>query len=1248
VSFLQKHAYLFAAILTLCIALLVFVFGEKGVLPATHEKYLLSVQTKTKEAVRLSNLDLALVKTVLGKGQTNDLAKLHSLRTNFPFYVYQNGNLIFWSDHHLVPDYNKIAGNYYVRTIDWEHGQFVANHRAVLAESLGQSYEVFSIIPLFRSYESNNNSIKSSYNPHIFSVNPGLLTAQQSINPPENIKTEEGTFAFSVKAPDSTRIRNQQIPDYIILLVLLSLLFLAFYVLRWVSIFTNKRQYETAFLLLTVFFVGIRFVMLYYSIPFTFYELDLFNPKFYAASALAPSLGDLILNLLCILILLLYSVNYFYRSRFLIHLKGIPTALKLLLAGILIFGSYWVLFWVYIEINNLYEKSQYFLDLTLRLYDTHLGLKIAALGVYFLLTANYFLVTHHVVSLCNRFCPKPLYCIALWLLSTLACGFIWYQLDLHNLIILLIHGVFFLVVYSFNLPRFLYNFRYQTSIYFFTGAVCVALLVTFASNTQEIKQDLEYKQQFGKSQLAENDVLGEFLLDKANKQIATDTVVHRLLQTAELPREQIQEYIKKEYLKSHFDKYDIDVSVFDARGQTKDLLNVGETLAQKKLRIETASMPTEYANLFYVEKDDAYVQKKYISLVDLNPASGQLLGHVVIELTQFENANKSALFSDALTDSRLNSAISPTDYSYAIYQNNRLVNFAGTYNYEKKMPVSILEINDLYQKGITLNDYKHVGIEGKSNRKIIVSSESTPSRTYSKFSYLFLVLVIIIIVIVLGYALQYAFSKKQLNFATKIQIFLNFAFLLPLLLVVGITLTIIQNTLAESQEKTYLSQTDNIGANVFSYYKRYLDNQDSPAIFTQELVRIANESGRDISVFDTAGSLKFTSKELFYARGFQSKLLNTNALSRIVNEKDKHLLISENIGDLTYKSAYFGLKSNEGRLLGIVGVPFYDAFPTFEKDVLNVIGSILNTFTTIFLILLVVSYFASNILTVPLRLITQKIKKTNLEIENEPLEWKSDDEIGLLIGEYNRMLVKLEESKQALSMSEKQSAWREMAKQVAHEIKNPLTPMKLSLQMLQRKLGVDSASVDINLVRRSVVTMIDQIDNLSDIVTSFSDFARMPVPKMELFDMAEVMKKAVDLYAQDRNIILRPQIMLDTAWVRGDRQLISRTITNLIINAIQSVPATRKPEITLSLTPNQGSVTITCKDNGSGIPDAIKQKVFMMNFSTKSGGSGVGLAIAKRGIEHADGSIWFETVLGEGTTFFITLPLAEEQIQTVS
>jgi len=216
-----------------------------------------------------------------------------------------------------------------------------------------------------------------------------------------------------------------------------------------------------------------------------------------------------------------------------------------------------------------------------------------------------------------------------------------------------------------------------------------------------------------------------------------------------------------------------------------------------------------------------------------------------------------------------------------------------------------------------------------------------------------------------------------------------------------------------------------------------------------------------------------------------------------------------------------------------------------------------------------------------------------------------------------------------------------MAKQVAHEIKNPLTPMKLTIQQLQRTMLRDLPP---NLpqnerIKRTFESLIDQIDNISDIATSFSDFAKMPLPKNELFEISSVLNKAADLYADDTKIILHRDIQNRRVNVIGDRQLIGRIITNLIINGIQSVPTGRRPEIFLRLRIDEGNVYIEVQDNGNGIPEAIRPKVFLPNFSTKQDGSGLGLAIAKRGVEHAGGSIWFETEEGTGTTFFLSLPL---------
>ncbi len=311
-----------------------------------------------------------------------------------------------------------------------------------------------------------------------------------------------------------------------------------------------------------------------------------------------------------------------------------------------------------------------------------------------------------------------------------------------------------------------------------------------------------------------------------------------------------------------------------------------------------------------------------------------------------------------------------------------------------------------------------------------------------------------------------------------------------------------------------------------------------------------------------------------------------------------------------------------------------------DQQVKEVVATILIIFLFMFLLLLVLSYFASSNLTAPLKLIAQKLKKTNLDKLDESIEWGSNDEIGLMTKSYNKMLKKLNESKLALSQSEKQTAWREMAKQVAHEIKNPLTPMKLSIQQLQRTLPMDDPKSR-DRIQRALNSLNEQIDNISEIANSFSEFAKMPVPRNERFELVASVQKTTDLYSQNNNIKIDFDSSETEVFVLGDRMLVNRVITNLILNGIQSVPPIRQPEIKVKVYKNEEENfgMIEVKDNGSGIPEEIRKKVFIPNFSTKVGGSGLGLAMAKRGIEHAGGNIWFETEEGVGTTFFIDLPI---------
>jgi len=372
---------------------------------------------------------------------------------------------------------------------------------------------------------------------------------------------------------------------------------------------------------------------------------------------------------------------------------------------------------------------------------------------------------------------------------------------------------------------------------------------------------------------------------------------------------------------------------------------------------------------------------------------------------------------------------------------------------------------------------------------------------------------------------------------------------------------------------------------------------------------------------------------LIYDNNLLSEYIDPRAYARIMEKDENGLVVDENVGRLVYKSAYVAVKSvRTGSILGIISMPFFDSETHIEQQSIEILSTIINIFTIVFIVFIYISYFVSRGLTFPLRLVAGKLRKTTLTGFNEPLYWEHEDEIGLLVKEYNSMLENLEKSKEALARSEKESAWREIAQQVAHEIKNPLTPMKLTLQHLQRKVGVKESEF-----QAPMKSLLHHIDTLDGIATSFSSFAKMPMPELGPFDLVTVMNETVNLHERLEEAELRTRIEEGPIMVRGDARLMGRILSNMILNAAQSGLNGKKVMIELTLSMSENKALIEISDNGCGIDESIKSKIFVPRFTTKKSGSGIGLAIAKHGIEQAGGKIWFESEESKGTTFYIEL-----------
>ncbi|MBN4052051.1 GHKL domain-containing protein, partial [Cytophagaceae bacterium AH-315-L13] len=257
---------------------------------------------------------------------------------------------------------------------------------------------------------------------------------------------------------------------------------------------------------------------------------------------------------------------------------------------------------------------------------------------------------------------------------------------------------------------------------------------------------------------------------------------------------------------------------------------------------------------------------------------------------------------------------------------------------------------------------------------------------------------------------------------------------------------------------------------------------------------------------------------------------------------------------------------------------------------------------------------------------------------NEPIEWTRNDEIGELVKEYNKMVYKLEESAQLLAKSERESAWREMAKQIAHEIKNPLTPMKLSVQHMQRSWDDKSPEID-KKFKKFTNTLIQQIDNLTTIATAFSSFAKMPTPQNKKINVEEILQSAMGLYSETANIQMNYEnINVTEPLIFGDKEQVLRVFNNLLNNAVQAIPDEVEGKVEIQLRSKNGQVIVQIKDDGVGIKEDQKEKIFVPNFTTKSSGTGLGLSMVKNIVENAGGKVWFESKEREGAIFYVSFP----------
>lgn len=1138
--------------------------------------------------------------------------------THYNYYLYRKGRIAAWSDNQFVPSAASVRDEFQYRLLREGNGSYLARRWQVNKESY-----VVGVIMLSRSYPIVNDFLKPEWNTAIF---PGGRTNILDANATTGYPVCMGKHCpfrvdFEVEALAINATAELSAAVFLMLFIVMAL---------WLAYFEIGKRFapDTTFVILATGLFLCRWLMIEFDFPARFVSGDLFNPGVFAASALNASLGDLLLNEITLLFLCIYLFRNIFRFHIVIWLNKKESTKWLLSIAAGFFGTMAILF-PFVVVQTLYNNSAIPLGIIESLsFD---GLRIAATVAIVIAGACAFLFMHSFFRLLtgDRNVVRIVVCFFIALIIFCGVNLLSGQSFLSSAVLSIF---FFVSVLALRLQGSLRRLTFSTFTYLFISLFFLSLNGAYAMHLFSKKEKLNNQFRFARNFLIDRDYFGEYLLRELSEKVSNDVFIQSRVATPFLTKDAVKQKIRQVFLPSYFNRYDVEIYTFNAAGEASDN-RTGVTISGFLEKYDHDAFKTDYEGVYYVNTPAVDVSQKYLVVVPISWMKS-VVGQILIELS-LKKVIPETVYPELLVDNRFLQYYHFEEISYGVFTNLNLVSSYGDFNYET-FDRRWFGDPDLHMKGLTRGGYDHVAEEDELGRMAVVSSRSTPVQySVANFSFLLVVGLSAILVFLLFQSVLIFLHRGTIFLSTRIQLFLNLAFFLPLIIVSIMTLGLTSRSSEQQISEEYLDKARRFSVVVSERFSTGDEGEGNDEALDNSFMNLSQLTNLEGSVYTPEGVLLRTSQPLVFENKILSEYIQPHALANIRNGNS--LFIStEQIGDLEYYSAYAALKEpSSGKLLGILGIPFFQSVTSAERVQVSILVNILNIFALIFIVLIGLSYFVTRWLTFPLTFITQSLKKTSLTRANQPLVWKTDDEIGLMVKEYNQMLYSLSESKAELEQTQRERAWREIAQQVAHEIKNPLTPMKLTLQQLERSLEAGNAGPE--KVNKAVSSLLVQVNTLNEIASSFSAFAKMPEPVMKELELVALLKRVADLHSHSGEI--RLEVARREFYVRGDEQLLGRTFSNLILNALQAARPGEPARVIIRVEVTGNHAKLQFIDNGRGIAPDVAERIFIPHFTTKKSGSGLGLAISRQAIEQMHGRIWFETTPGKGTTFFIELPV---------
>ncbi len=1220
-KFLKNYLFLGILMLILGFSLL---FISKSRLGA--DDYFTNSYEKLKDEIREVDRDYL---QVIDKLDNPDLIQIDfdDIGGNYPFFVYNNDKLIYWSDNSMVPDIQKLGMDQ--KLAYYEKAGWKGIIKQWQIASVAGDTRLVVFIPLAYEPPLPNQYLVKTCNRSIFYSPDFEISANKIFN---NIYYLENEQLFSISFGNNYKKTNKWAQVVSTILISISLLTILIFVFLKISALAENNKYRLGFALFMftwVFVFGISKIISGFNLV---ENVFLFDSRIYASSWFLNNYYDLFLFCIFILSASIILSNWVYRYGFLKTIVTFNTIIKLTFGSVMVVLLYYTLTFQFLILRDIYDNSQISLDIFHSLALT--GSRISGVFLFTINTISiYFLFSALLNILLIATSSSRYHLIMSVLTGSIIFSFIENDFPVFFLIGTLLVYISLLLwsgIYTYFLKP-----SYLSLLYFISILIISALISSYSIISLEKFQTIDDLFDYANQNLIEDDVFAEYLIDETVKKVNQDPFISNWMTSPFVSKDIISRKIRQVYLGRYLDKYSVQILLFNQQGESLD----GSTSIDYETilnRFAVQQNETDFEGVYQVNRLRSDFFKRYLAFIDIRRYN-TVVGHILLDLKQNRTFEQN-VYPELLVDTRLFNTYRAQQVSYAVFSGKELIFEGGEISYSSDFDSNTLLREDIYSKGVSKNGYLHIAIRTNAGRTIVVSAKGHSGLEFlSNFSFLFLTLIVILGTGLLIITWLRLVKQTGAGFAARIQLYLNLAFIIPLILVSITTISLLNSTSESTIRNEFIQKGNALANTIRTNLDNYLVTPSLREDLTESLRNASAILNTDADLYNLSGGLIISTQPDIYDKGLISRYLDHGAYQQLVKTSGTNMISDNRVGKLIYNTTHVPVKTvDTGRIIGILSLPFFNYKKALEQQQINVLTNIMNIFSLLFILLLILSYFVSKNLVYPLNIITGKLNKMSFLGYNEPIEWDSQDEIGRLVREYNTMISNLEESRQALARNQRELAWREIARHVAHEIKNPLTPMKLTLQQLQRRLaGQDQLSSD--EISKPVNTLLYQVDVLRDIAASFSAFAKMPIPEMKPFNLSDLVRKTVALHHNDCEILFNDT--QNDIEVTGDKKLMGRIITNIVLNA-QQAEGDKPVKVIVTVKEIGKNIQLSMADNGIGISKDIMDKIFLPGFSTKKTGSGIGLAVAKHGIEQSGGQLWVESEIGKGTTFYIEIPLA--------